>query len=149
MTAHAFSRILVAVDDSPAALAAVRTAIGLGDLSGARLRFVHILGDGELVRSLARMGHDGELALRRSKAAEALLRHVGAQADRAGVPADTACREGEPAGLLLAEAREWGADLVVIGRSDVRGAGQASVGAVTRQLLEFTEIPVLVVPRPG
>lgn len=148
MTTRLVSRILVAVDDSPAALAAVRIAVDLAASSGARIRFVHVIGDGELVRALAGLGHDEQLAETRRNAAESLLRHVSTEAHRAGVPADVASLTGAPAALLLRAARDWGADLVVIGRSDLRRAGSPYVGAVTRGVLEFSEIPVLVVPLP-
>lgn len=141
-----FSRILVGVDDSPAALGAARVAIDLAALCHAHLRFVHVIADGELVRALARLGHDGEMDATRSSAADSLLRHVVAEAHRAGVRADTAGLSGEPAALLLAVAREWDADLVVLGRSDLRRAGLGYVGAVTREVLEFSETAVLVVP---
>jgi nucleotide-binding universal stress UspA family protein len=148
MRSQAFTRILVAVDDSRTALAAVHAAVALAPLTGGRLRFVHVMGDGDLIRALARMGRDGKLPAERTRAADSLLRHVSAEAQRAGVEAETASETGEPAARLLAAAREWEADLVVMGRSDVRGAGRAYVGAVTRAVLEFSEIPVLVVPRP-
>ncbi len=146
MTSHQFGRILVAVDDSPAALAAAHLAVDLAASSGAHLRFVHVLEDGELVRKLATLGHGGELADIRRRAAESLLRHVTAEAHRAGGQADGTCLTGAAAALLVGEARDWGADLVVVGRSDVRVAGSAYVGAVTRGVLEFSEVPVLVVP---
>lgn len=149
MTSPTFSRILVAVDDSPAALTAAHAAIDLAVLSGARLRFVHVIGDGELVRALAKRGHDGQLADTRRSAAESLLRHVTAEAHRAGVQAERANLTGAPVALLLGAARDWAADLFVVGRSDVRRAGSAYVGSVTRGVLEFSEIPVLVVPPPA
>ncbi len=151
MTQPAFTRILVAVDDSPAALAATRVAVQAAVETGARLLFMHVVADGGLARSLAQVGHTDELAARRQAAAESLLRHVHREAHRAGVRAETRHERGEPAALLLAAAREWGADLIVVGHSDVRTAGRPYVGAVTRHILEFAETPVLVVPRrePG
>jgi nucleotide-binding universal stress UspA family protein len=147
MTSQVFTRILVAVDDSPAALAAVHAAVELALLGGGRIRFVHVIGDGDLVRALSRIGHEDRLDAKRDQAAASLLRHVSAAADRAGVLAETATVTGEPAGLLLAAARDWDAQIVVMGRSDVRGPGRAYVGSVTRAVLEFSEVPVLVVPR--
>jgi nucleotide-binding universal stress UspA family protein len=144
-----FHKVLVAVDDSPAALAAARAAIDFALRSGARLRFVHVTRDGEVLRALGTKGGDSQLTTRRNKAAAALLRHVGAEAERAGVPAETKHLNGDPAAMVLAEESEWGADLLVIGRSDVRGAGRPYVGTVTRHVLELVDIPVLVVPRPG
>ncbi|BBX67858.1 hypothetical protein MPSYJ_13190 [Mycolicibacterium psychrotolerans] len=150
MTAPVFDKILVAVDDSPAALAAGHAAVHLAARTGARLRFVHVTGDGELVRALRRMGRDSELSTRRSKAAAALMAHVGAEAERADVIAETTVLEGDPAALVLAEATNWDADLIVMGRPDLRGPGHHPfVGTVTRKVLELAEIPVMVVPRPA
>ena len=141
-----FSRILVGVDDSPAALGAARVAVDLAALCRAHLRFVHVIGDGELVRALARLGHDGEMAATRSGAADSLLRHVHRRGPPRRGPSRHGQSHGEPAALLLGVAREWEADLVVLGRSDLRRAGLGYVGAVTREVLEFSEIAVLVVP---
>jgi nucleotide-binding universal stress UspA family protein len=149
MTARTPARILIAVDDSPAALEGVRWAIDLARTTGARLRFVHVIGDGELLRALRAVHQDGTLVERRARGAALLLRHVESEAERAGVAAASASLEGEPAQVLLAEARTWQADLLVVGRADVAGAGRAYVGAVARQLLEFSDLPVLVVPQPA
>ncbi|GAB2856326.1 universal stress protein [Nocardioides pacificus] len=147
MTSRAFTRILVAVDDSPAALGAVQVAVDLALLSGGRIRFVHVIGDGDLLRALSGIGHDAGLAAKREQAATSLLRHVAAVAGRAGVAAETARLTGEPAGSLLAAARDWDAHLIVMGLWDVRGAGRAYVGSVTRAVLEFSDVPVVVIPR--
>lgn len=141
-------RIMVAVDDSPAAMAAVRVAVDLAVRMSASLRFVHVLGDGELVRLLGEGEHDSRLEERRSRAAASLLRHVAEEGRAAGVEADTANLEGDPAALLLAQARDWNADLIVLGRSDARVAGRPYVGTLTQRVLEFSERPVVVVPRP-
>lgn len=149
MTPPTPRRMLVAVDDSPAALAAVRVAVELATYTGGCIRFVHVTVDGELVRALRAAHRDDRLAERRARGASLLLDHVEAEAERAGVPAETRNLDGDPAHVLLAEARDWQADLLVVGRSDVAGAGRAYVGAVTRQLLEFSQNPVLVVPQPS
>jgi nucleotide-binding universal stress UspA family protein len=44
MTSQMFTRILVAVDDSPAGPAAVHAAVDLAVLNGGRIRFVHVIG---------------------------------------------------------------------------------------------------------
>lgn len=149
MTTATPTKVLVAVDDSPAALAAVRLAVDVARHTGACIRFVHVTADGELLSALRALHHGDGLVERRVRGAGLLLRHVEAEAERAGVVSDTRNLEGDPAHVLLAEARDWQADLLVVGRSDVAGAGRAYVGAVTRQLLEFSEHPVLVVPQPS
>ncbi|MGZ8737423.1 MAG: universal stress protein [Nocardioides sp.] len=149
MTPLALTRILVAVDDSPAALEGVRLAVELGRHTGAQLRFVHVIVDGELLRALRKMHHDGTLVQRRAREADLLMRHVEAAAERAGVPAAGVSLEGEPGRVLLAEARDWHADLLVVGRAEMTHRGTAYVGGVARQLLEFSDLPVLVVPQPA
>jgi nucleotide-binding universal stress UspA family protein len=149
MTPPTPSRILVAVDDSPAALEGVRLAVDLARHTGAQLRFVHVMGDGELLRALGKVHHDGTVIERRAREAKLLLRHVEAAAERAGVSAAGVSLEGQPGRVLLDEARDWRADLLVVGRADVARPGTAYVGEVARQLLEFSDLPILVVPQPA
>ena len=42
----------------------------------------------------------------------------------------------------------WRADLIVMGKTDRRATGRPYVGSQTEHLLEFTRIPVVVVPDP-
>jgi nucleotide-binding universal stress UspA family protein len=143
-------RVLVAVDDSPASLAAARAAVELAAGWQASLRVVSVVGDHALAERLAAVvaPADGEpLDRRRARAASAMLHHVEQLAERSGVPVETRLREGAPAAVILDEARRWPADLVVLGRSGRHAAGEPAIGSQTRQVLEFAEEPVLVVPR--
>ncbi len=143
-------RILVAVDDTPAALHAARAAVDLAPTQAAHVRFVHVLTDGELARHFAAAHratrHNSGLQARRASGAASLLAHVAAVARRAQVPAETLDLQGDPASVILDEAASWPADLVVLGRSRARGAGHSFLGPVARHVLEFSEVPVLVVP---
>lgn len=126
------NRILVAVDDSAPALAAAELAIEFGrQLGSSELHFVTITEAG--------------------RTTDAILRHVDGLARKAGLsPTLTAIDDGEhPFELLLDTARSWQADLVVMGRSDKRRPGAPYVGSQTEHLLEFTDVPVLVVPIPA
>ncbi len=142
-------RILVGLDDSPAGLAAARYAVELATSLGARLRFVHVTGDGEVVRALSALHRDHGIDARRRHESEALLAHMLGQARRAGVEADGETLEGEPAPLVLDAARSWSAELVVVGHGGRPGPGRPPVSGFTRHVLEFSECPVLVVPRFG
>lgn len=120
-------RILVAVDDSPPAIAAVAAAIELAESQNAQLNFVAVTEPGRDTATV--------------------LRHVMDLATRAGVDAIETTAEGDhPFEVLLRLADEWRADLIVMGRSDKRRPGVPYVGNQTEHLLEFTHLPVLVVP---
>lgn len=139
-------RVLVAVADSPAGLAAAREAVAFAARFAAELRVVHVVPDGVLAAALRTSGHPGGLAERQESSADALLRHVAAMAERAGVRVSTVQHDGDIAPWVLDEARDWGADLVVLGRTTRHGAGDPFIGAAAQQVLEFSDRPVLVVP---
>ncbi|MDH5520104.1 MAG: universal stress protein [Acidimicrobiia bacterium] len=123
-------RILVAVDDSSPAMAAAASAIELASDIDAELHFV----------AVTEFDHDLASA----------LRHVRHLAERAGRRAISSTADGgQPFEVLLRVANEWQADLIVMGRSDIRRPGVPYVGSQTEHLLEFTSVPVLVVPQPS
>jgi nucleotide-binding universal stress UspA family protein len=141
------TRILAAVDDSPAALTAARAAVDLAARLGARVRAVNVLRDGALGDTFEAVSGDPRVRERRGVAAAAVLGHVAGLARRSGVEVETCQLHGDPARRILADARTWHADLVVIGRSEQeRRAGAPYVGGETAHVLEFAEQPVLVVP---
>ena len=141
------NRILLAVDDSPAALTATEVTLDLASRLGARVLAVNVVSDYLLGRLHARgMGMSGIEEVR-ERAAAAVLRHVAHMAARAAVDLETQELEGDVARHVLGLARTWHADLIVIGRSGQRGPGEPYVGSQTAHVLEFAELPVLVVPR--
>lgn len=137
--------ILLAVDDSPDALAGTRLAVALAVDLHAMVRAVHVNADGALDAALeeATGRPNGQ---RRAQAVAALLARVAFLAAAAGVHSETTLLTGEVGAALVDAAREWGADLIVIGKSARRIPGEPYVGATTRHVLEFADQPVLVVP---
>jgi len=138
-------RVLLAVEDSPDALAAARTAVDIARGMRARLRIVHVLVDHEFDAGLAAATGAGREGGGRP-AATTILRRVTAIAEAAGVEVETAVLDGGIGQAILDDARRWAADLVVLGRSRREASGEPYVGAQTRHVLEFAERPVLVVP---
>lgn len=128
------ARILLAVDDSADSFAAVRVAVELAGGLGARLRIVHVSAPGSTAARAP--GEDG-----------AILTRMAAIAAAAGVTAESDLRAGVTGHEVLEAAREWPADLIVLGRAAHHVSGAPYVGAETRHVLEFAEQPVLVVPR--
>ena len=140
-------RVLVAVDDSPAALRAAQVALDLATDWHARLRLVTVAADHTLGALLDTAVPDGGAAERVEEAGRALLRHLTDTARSRGLEVDAVPLAGEPFRQILDQAQSWQADLIVMGRSDRRGPSSPYLGSVTAHVLEFADCPVLVVPR--
>lgn len=139
-------RILLAVDDSPAGLAAARAAVQLAVECDAELRAVHVVTDGELTRALQKRPVAARIHLGRGAGPQAVLHFVTELADHAAVPVHTVLLEGHPARCVIQQAAEWSADVIVMGRSAEHHLGQPYVGSQAQHVMEFAESPVLVVP---
>src|SRR5689334_6443352 len=107
-----FKRILVAVDDGEPALRATDAAIRLAGQVGGVIALVNVLPSALMPPN--EMGFvDPRAREQLHKRAQALLRLVR---DRAhDVPSDEILREGIVAEEVVAAAKDWNADLIVIG----------------------------------
>lgn len=142
--------ILVAMDDSRAAFRAAGVAVELAERLGARLVAVSVA-DGALVDEPLPGRYaagTGGLAAAQVDAVRAAQNHVRTLAERAGVDVDLRLVHGHVADALLDQARGTHAGLIVIGRVDRPGVRLTHVGRTAEQVLEFSEVPVLVVPAP-
>lgn len=132
-------RILVAVDDSPAGLAAARTAILLARESSGSVRAVYVQRP-----TGAAEGASAEVSQR--QAPVPVLAYVSGLAGRAGIVIQTLMVTGQPARSILEQAATWSADFIVLGRSGVRRVGQPFLGSCVLHVLEFADVPVVIVP---
>jgi len=140
-----YRRILVAVDDSPAGFDAARAAVELAAGWGGEVRAVTVLRDHTLASVIG--GQATDTAQRVAAGARSVLSWVTELASARGVPTTVVARDGEPSRRILEEAEAWGAELIVMGRSDRRGPSSPYLGSETAHVLEFSEWPVLVIPR--
>lgn len=141
--------ILVAVNDSQAAFRAAEVAADYARRLGASLRVVTVKDEAALGKQ---PGSPDSAALARHAdlAAEAAFRHVAALGAAAGVEVSLAHRSGRVAAEILAEAREVDAALIVVALVDRPGSSAPYIGSHTLRVLEFSTVPVMVVPlRPG
>jgi nucleotide-binding universal stress UspA family protein len=129
--------ILLAVDDSRAAFRAADLAVDLAAALRARVVAVSVL-DGALP--------DAPRPPDASHAVVGVQNHVRRLARQAGIELEVRTVQGHVADQLLQQVRTVRADLVVIGRVDRPGVRLAPVRRTAEQVLEFSEVPVLVVP---
>jgi nucleotide-binding universal stress UspA family protein len=148
-----YQRIVVPVDHSAAAQAAFREAVQLAQLTGARLKLLHV--EDVSRAALAPVGlpgieyvnytesHDASLAY-----SEKLLEYLQREAEAAGLVCEHALIEkwgGSPARTLLDAATAWHADLIVMGTHGYSGFMHLIFGSVAESLLHHAKVPVLLV----
>jgi nucleotide-binding universal stress UspA family protein len=135
------TRILVAVNDSPAGLAAARTAVWLAAETRGTVLAVHVVGEYAVHHTSG-----GPAPEDSGHSSRAVLTYVEELAARGGVELAAVMLPGVPARVILDQAATWGAEVIVLGRSGVRHVGQPFVGSQVLHVIEFTDVPVLVVP---
>jgi nucleotide-binding universal stress UspA family protein len=144
-----FQRILLAVDGSPGSLQASRCAFRLTASWGAALRAIAVVGKDPAGPLVARAGPGPSARARARESLEDALAHVVRAGADAGVKVDSALRVApgvEPYEVILDEAEQWPADLIVVGRGSHHGIGRVLLGSQADHVLEFATLPVIVVP---
>jgi nucleotide-binding universal stress UspA family protein len=141
--------LLVAVDGSAPSLQAARLAIKTAREMDGIVRIVTVMVDRTTHELLDTAGSGGTPARDRAAAGfrdvASYLEELGA---RTGVTVDCTHLEidGPPYEAILGLAGEWEADFIFIGRTSRTGPGRALLGSQTEHVLEFAEVPVVVVP---
>jgi len=143
-----YQRILVPIDGSETSERALQEAIKLGD-SAAQLRLVYVL---EEIYALDTEGYAyiNYAALQQAarQTGERTLAMAVKKTRQSGVAVETALLEtgGERiASVIERDAREWKADLIVIGTHGRSGLNRLLLGSVAEGLVRVASVPVLLV----
>jgi hypothetical protein len=126
------SRVLAAVDPRSADTAPVATAAAIAAECALPLVIVVVA---DAAADALQQAHD-------------VLEGACSQARARGVPATGVVRIGKPHEQILASAREFGADLLVIGRHGNDTPGRAWLGGVAQKVIGLADLPVLVCINP-
>ncbi len=128
-------RILCATDLSPRSEHAIERAIRLSEAVGAKCMLLHIVTEDVPMR----------LTGRRAERAQATLEwHLRRLAHRRVEEASVSVRVGEPYSAIVRAAKEWGADLIVLGAHRRRSADTLILSTAER-ISQRAGRPVLVV----
>lgn len=153
METASYQRLLVPCDGSPTSQAGLDAALKLAQQCSARVCIVHVI-DELLAATGFESGsvylHDVLDGLRRSGAE--LLEGLRAHAAGSGVTLEAKLMEtgGRPIAERIAEqARDWRADLIVIGSHGRSGASRLLMGSTAEQILRRSPVPVLIVKPPA
>lgn len=140
-----YQRILVPVDGSPTSIGGLEEAIKLAKLTGAGIRLVHVL-DRPVV--MAGETYTVDIFGIMKEAGEHILQKMKDRVVAAGVAVSTYCSEimpGRVCDVVTEQAKDFDADLVVVGTHGRRGVGRLLVGSDAEQIARIAAVPVLLV----
>lgn len=145
-----FRRILLPSDFSDCSAEAARAARRLAEIFGARLTVLHVLDEPAALDPMFRGEVPLELLRGRMEqyAREAMEAFVAAGLQGAG-NVETRIASGVPYREILREARETGADLIVIGTHGRTGVEHAIFGSTAEKVVRMAPCPVLTIRLGG
>jgi len=144
-----YQRILVPVDGSPTSTRGVDEAISMAKLTGATVHLVHVL---DQMPFAGLETYTVDILGLLEEAGQAIVQKMKARVEAAGVPVTTfvsAVLPGRVCDVVLAQAKESAADLIVIGTHGRRGVGRMLLGSDAEQIVRIAPVPVLLVRAPA
>ena len=144
-----FNNILIPTDGSEQSQRAVRTAVELAKVHGARLTGIHVIPDYHML-----IAYEGafdpvteERIEEEAKArARSYLAFVEQTCAMAGVPCETVCETSDhPYDAILKTAKLKRCDLIVMTSHGRKGLAAVLLGSETRKVLTHATMPVLIV----
>ena len=143
-----YRRILVPIDGSRTAALGLREAIRLAKAQAAKIRLVHVVNESGVIGAME-SGADTRAFLRAlDKKGRSILEQAQMTAKKAGVEAQAVLRKslaGRAAEEILAEAKKWHAELIVMGTHGRRGVSRLVIGSDAELVARLAGAPVLLV----
>jgi nucleotide-binding universal stress UspA family protein len=146
-----YPHILVPIDGSETSACALAEAIKLAKSLNSRLRLLHVVNEHVLdVTSGGGTYADGLIEFLREQGKK-IVRDAMALVRRQGVDAETVVLEsigGPAADFIVEQAKQWPAQLIVMGTHGRRGLRRLALGSDSESVVRDAPAPVLLV-RPG
>jgi len=141
-------KILAAVDRSPYSEKVIEMAARIAD-EGASVLLINVaprepdVFGQQLTRKVITDPVSEELQDRK-----ALLDRLATVLGNDGIKCETLLIRGDPAPVIVREAKRWGAELVIMGSHGRGKLYQKVMGSVSEGVLRSRQFPVLVIPKP-
>ena len=145
-----YKKILVPVDGSTTSLRGLNEAIKLAKSSGATLRLVHIVNELVIDSGYATGGplYYGEIIDGLREGGKRILGDAERVTREQGVKYESELVEtigGRAADVIVNQATQWPADLIVMGTHGRRGIRRLALGSDAEMVLRHAPVPVLMV----
>jgi nucleotide-binding universal stress UspA family protein len=142
-----YKKILCPVDGSSTSNCGMMEAIQLAKDQKAKLRFLHVVDNYfPIVNAIGDNVIYVDDILRKN--GKKVLKKAEAAAHKAGIEADSSMVEAIGARVskfLLKQAKEWPADLIVMGTHGLRGVERLVMGSDAETVVRISTVPVLLV----
>jgi nucleotide-binding universal stress UspA family protein len=147
MGSQMYKRILVAVDGSETANAALQEAVMLAKNHNSEIKLLHVV-DQTMAYSVVDAPYVFEYRKAMEEEGKKVLAESEALPRSAGIQCETKCvvTFGKAVyDLIEEEATEWSADLIVVGTHGRRGIRRLLLGSVAEGLTRISRKPILLV----
>lgn len=154
----AFNRILVPLVRSESAEAIFKEALKLAQDNNSKLMLFHSvdwdMGEhfGSFAEIEAEVDFSGafiqaqqERLQQKLQESKDWLQTYTEQATAMGIPTESKCEVGHPGALIRDLAKDWNADLIVMGRRGLSGLQEVFLGSVSNYILHHAPCSVLIV----
>ena len=144
-------KILLAIDGSDASMSAVAATAALSTPPGTTIEIVTVVPDsfapeGSVWPNVIRVDPPTD----RDRVLDDVTRRLQDLADRLGSderPVQIRVLEGRPATEIVAEARRFGADLIILGARGLSAVQRVLLGSVSSEVVDHAPCPVLIARR--
>jgi len=143
-----YKKILVPIDGSDCSLLGLDEAIKLAKESGATLRIAHAVNEFFVDVGYGAAIYTPQVIDSLRAAGTAILNSAASRAKEKGVIPETALLGqlgSRVSDLILEQAADWRADLIVMGTHGRRGLSRLALGSDAEMVLRAANVPVLLV----
>lgn len=139
-----FKKILIAVDESTHSARAMEVGIELAGLLHAEIAFVHVFDERSIPGGVVAVDAGSDEVEFYRKEARKLLHAFAERAVATPTPL-TFLESGKPGPRIVAVAKQWQADIIVMGTRGRSPIASALTGSVAQSVLHHAPCPVLAV----
>jgi universal stress protein A len=142
-----FNRILCGVDFSETSVEAFRRTVEMARRFASSLYVLHVIEARPVVPNLIREDGVGEMAVALEEKATAALEALveSSASDLEGVPLTLVVTAGRAFAEILKHAREWSADLIVLGAKGAASFEQIVIGGTAERVMKDAPCSTLIV----
>jgi nucleotide-binding universal stress UspA family protein len=143
-----YGKILVPVDGSETSTRGLNEAIRVAKIHGSQLRLMHIVNEFIFDVTYSSGWYPNSLFESMRSGGQAILDAAQGAAQSAGIKAETLMVEsigGVAADFILAQAKEWQADLIVMGTHGRRGLLRLALGSNADLVVRGATMPVMLI----